>query len=156
MYSLFTWLNLQILNLCWHIESCRHMKTHRVLNRSRKCAFTINSRSKLKTFSASLLRHLLRFHGGPFELKTLEIFTTAFLLKAIIWTWFFSSTAECSPQNQENLKKDMSHLKTAWHGKRQKKKIETKKRKRKKIRTSKTTTINIFLLFYFRKRIWEN
>ena len=78
------------------------MKTHRVLNRLSKCAnvrccksqmflwCNINSQSKLKKISKLFLRYLPRktltskFHSGLFELEILELFTTAFLLKAII------------------------------------------------------------------------
>ena len=53
----------------------------------------INSQSKLILFSTRLLiftrQNSLRFHDGLFELGFLEIFTTACLLKAIIWAWVF-------------------------------------------------------------------
>ena len=127
MYSLFTWLNLQILNLCWHIESCRHMKTHRVLNRSRKCAFTINSRSKLKTFSSPLLRHLLRFHGGPFELKTLEIFCFLFELE------FFQVLQSALLKNKKISKKIWATLKLLDTARDKRKKVKRKKEKEKKL-----------------------
>ena len=78
------------------------MKTQRVF--SCQCAnaryrknqgflyFIINSNSKLKKIQHGILdryskkgslRNLTSFHGGLFELEILEIFTTAFLLKAI-------------------------------------------------------------------------
>ena len=33
------------------------------------------------------LQNLTMFNGGLFELEILEIFTTVFFLKAIVWTW---------------------------------------------------------------------
>ena len=55
--------------------------------------FTINSQSKLKTIqhtsfdiltTKNTVRILTRFHGGRFELKTLQILITASLLKTVI------------------------------------------------------------------------
>ena len=64
---------------------------------------------------------LSRFHRGPFKLKIPKIFTTAFLLKTIIEFRFFWSTAEgYLLKRRTKLKKDASHLKMAWHNKRQK------------------------------------
>ena len=70
------------------------MKTCKVLNRSSKCANVRFSKIIIKTekiqhtifetfTKESSLRNLTRFHGRRFELKILEILTTAFLLKTI-------------------------------------------------------------------------
>ena len=55
-------------------------------------SFAINSQSKQKKFSTLFILETFikinsRFHGGFFELEILEIFTTDFLLKTIIWTY---------------------------------------------------------------------
>ena len=103
-------------------------KTHRVSNVKMcvivktRCfiSFTIYSKSKLKKISTliletftkrHLLRNLTRFHSGLFELEILEIFTIAFSLKTITWTWiFFQEPQSALLRNEKNLKKDESHL----------------------------------------------
>ena len=82
------------------------MKTHRVLNRSTKCAnvhyrkiqfyhlFTIKTKkiqhTILKTFTEkNSLQKLTKFHGGLFYLKIVEIFTAAFSLKLLFKLEFF-------------------------------------------------------------------
>ena len=57
--------------------------------------FTIKTKKIQQTIpetftKKNLLWNLTRLHGGLFELKILEIFTAAFLLKTIIWSWVLS------------------------------------------------------------------
>ena len=122
-------------------------------------SFTFNSQLKLKKNQQTILEtftkkksphNLRRFHCRLFELEILEIFTTAFFLKTVIWTWFFFMSCRAfSLKTKPNLvKKDASHLQIAWHNKRQKKNIEKR---------SQTTTVkqlnnnnsNYFLTFPF-------
>ena len=102
----------------------------------------------LETFTnKNSLRNLTRFNGGLFELEILEIFTTAFLLKIIIWTWIsFQHCRVLSLNTKKNLlKKDSSHLKIADIV-RDRRITLTKEKEKRKMRKSQTTTI-FFLLF---------
>ena len=127
---------------------CLLIKTHRVLSRLSKFAdvryrknqvllyfyhwFTIKTKKNqyniLETFSKkNSLRNLARFHSVLFELKILEILTTAFLLKTIVWTWIFFKYCRVLPSlktKRSPLRKDGSHLKITWNSKRQKKNIQ--------------------------------
>ena len=136
-------------------------------------SFTINSQSKLKKFSKLFLRHtkknllrnLTRFHGGLFELEILEIFTTVFLLKTVIWTWiFFKYCRVFSLKTKKNLlKKDASNLTISWQSKRQKKNIKKRERKTRNEKKSNNNnkyffTFNFFMrkiLYFVRKHIWK-
>ena len=55
------------------------------------------------------------------------------------------------PNPKQNLKKDASHLKTAWQSKKQKKKIEKRERK-----TKNEKKPNKFFFFYFYFFIYKN
>ena len=123
-------------------------------------SFTTNSQSKLKRISTLFLRHLpkisiwnlTRFYGGLFGFEILEIFTTAFLLKTIIWTWTFfkySRVLSLNTKAKSSQKRcNANHLKIAWHRKRQKTNIEQRERKGN-MRKSKTATIIFCLLLLF-------
>ena len=94
--------------------------------------FTINSQPKLKRFSIStkksLLRNLTRFHGGFFESEIPESFTWGFLLKTIIWTWIFDN----------------------WH------KVKHWKKRKKNEKWEKSNNSSWLLLFYIGKFIfWQ-
>ena len=107
-------------------------------------SFTFNSQSKLKKFSTLFLRHLPEKHATRFNKVSWWAFWVGdprnihnrFLWKTITWTRIsISSTAERSPwKRKKNFFKVASHLKIAWHSKRQKKNIE--KRERRKMRKS--------------------
>ena len=59
------------------------------------------------------LQNLARFHGWLFELEILEVFTTGFLLMAIISTWVFlqvPQSALLKNEKKKNLKKDATYL----------------------------------------------
>ena len=102
----------------------------------------------LETFTnKNSLRNLTRFNGGLFESEILEIFTTAFLLKIIIWTWIsFQHCRVLSLKTKKNLlKEDSSHLKIADIVRDRRITLKKEKEKRK-MRKSQTTTI-FFLLF---------
>ena len=100
-------------------------------------SFIINSQSKLILYSTGLQiftrQNSLRFHDGLFELGFLEIFTTACLLKAIIWAWvFFKYCRVLSLKTRKKkilLKKDASHLKISQE--KQKKNVGKRERKTK-------------------------
>ena len=63
------------------------------------------------------MKNLTRFHGGLFQLEILETFAIAFLLKTIIWTYFFVQvlpSALLKNETKNLLEKDASQLKIAW------------------------------------------
>ena len=63
------------------------------------------------------LRNLTRFHGGLFQFEILETFAIAFLLKTVIWTYFFVQvlpSALLKNETKNLLEKDASQLKIAW------------------------------------------
>ena len=100
-------------------------------------------------------QNLTVFHCGLIELEILEIFTTGYLSKAIIWTWIFFQVLQSATllkKEKKSSQKDASHQKIAWISKRQEKNIKTEKEKRK-MRKSQTTKIS-FLLFYIKKFIF--
>ena len=100
-------------------------------------------------------QNLTVFHCGLIELEILEIFTTGYLSKAIIWTWIFFQVLQSATllkKEKKSSQKDASHQKIAWISKRQEKNIKTEKEKRK-MRKSQTTKIS-FLLFYIKKIIF--
>ena len=119
--------------------------------------FTINSLSKLKKsvhcFWAIYQERTWysRFHDGLFELKILEIFTTAFLLKTFIWNWIFSSPAECAPlkRNKKSSKKRRKSPKNCLTVDitRDKSKKFKKEKEKQKMRKSQTKAF-LLLLFY--------
>ena len=76
---------------------------------------------------------------GLLELEILENFTTAFLLKTIIWTLIFFQVLQSAPLKDEKKfsQKDVSHLKMAWHSKRRYKNIQKSERKTKNEKKSK-------------------
>ena len=110
------------------------MRAIRVLNRSNKRANVCYRKSTQNeensayycwdTYQEILAAKFKMLHGGLLELEILGIFTTVFLLKTIIWTWIFFNYCR-----KMLWKKDTSHLKIAWHSKRQKKIIEKRERK---------------------------
>ena len=90
----------------------------------------------------------LRFQCGLFELKILEIFITAILLKNYYWNLNFHVLQSAPFKNKNILKKYAWHLKIAWHSKRQKKNIEKIGRKRKNEKKLINNT-KYFLLLHF-------
>ena len=111
------------------------MKKHRVLYRPNKCANVCYCKKQVFFIVLLLIynQNLTRFHGVLLELEILEMFTTAFLLKTIIWTWLcFKYSRVLSLKTKKNLKKYASHVKIAWHSKRQKQSIEKKRKKNEK------------------------
>ena len=86
-----------------------------------------------------------------FMVGSLEIFTTAFLLKAIIWTWIsFKHFRVLSLKTKKNSsQKRCKSIKTCWHSKRQKKNIKKRKRKTKNEKKLNNSYI-FFSLFSFR------
>ena len=63
------------------------------------------------------LHNVTRFHGGLLELESLQIFTTVFLLKTIIWAWIFFQALQSAVLKNETknlLEKDAIQLKIVW------------------------------------------
>ena len=88
----------------------------------------------------------LRFHGRLFKLEIQEIFKTAFLLKTIIWNWFFFFFQVL----QRSLVKNI-----ARHSQRLNKNETEKEKEKQKIRKSQSTsTIFSVLLFQIGKLIF--
>ena len=86
------------------------------------CSMSAVDRFDYKTISHIFFETLIpkenlkRLHSGFFELKMLEMFTRAFLLKIFIgaWScllWLFQVLIKCSPKKwKKNHQKDTSHL----------------------------------------------
>ena len=74
-----------------NLKFCCSQKKKKVLKQIKKTCIIVKTKFfynfTVKTKTSIL--NLKRFHGGFFELKILSIFITAFLLKFIIWTFFF-------------------------------------------------------------------
>ena len=105
------------------------MKTHRVLNRSCKCA---NVRYRKK--------QVFLFVDLPF-------FTTAFLLEINIWTWL--SVLRVLFLKVKNLKKDAYYRTIPGHNKRQKKNIEKRERKTKNDKKKSHNNEDFFYFYFF-------
>ena len=134
------------------------MKTHRVLlNRSTKYVVVRYRKNQtiLESFTKkNSLWNLKRLHGGLFEVEVLEIFTTTFFVQIVICTWIFFKYYRLLSLKRKNIfsKKDASHLKIAWHSKRQRKNIEKRERKTK---NEKKSNNNNKKLYFVRKHIWH-
>ena len=89
-------------------------------------------------------------------MEILEIFTTAPILKSIIWTWFFLlkklQRAKKKKKKKKIFKKDARHLKVAWYRKRQRKNIEKREREKK---NKKKSNSNNKCLFTFTSLFWK-
>ena len=97
-------------------------------------------------------QNLTVFHCGLIELEILEIFTTGYLSKAIIWTWIFFQVLQSATllkKEKKSSQKDASHQKIAWISKRQKKNIKKSERKTKN--EKKSNNKNIFFTFLYKK-----
>ena len=90
----------------------------------------------------------LRFQSGLFELKILEIFITACLLRNYYLNLNFHVLQSAPFKNKNVLKKYAWHLKIVWHSKRQKKNIKKIGRKTKNEKKSINNT-KYFLLLLF-------
>ena len=109
--------------------------------------------SNLDTFTKkNSLRNLARFHGGLFELIILEIFTIAFLLKTMVWTYWYCRLL--SLKTEKNLKKDAIHLKIAWHSKRQKENIGKRERKTNEKKSNNNNKYFFTFTFLYGKNIF--
>ena len=90
----------------------------------------------------SSLWNLSMFHDGPFELEILEIFTTAFLLETLIWTWiFFKYFRVLSWKTKEKQTEE-------WKPGTEEKYWKMRK-KNKKMKNSQATTTEIFFTLTF-------
>ena len=115
-------------------------------------------RRKLRIWSRLLKQSLLDnfIFCVVFVLEVLQIFTKAFLLKNIIWTWIFFKYCRLATllknEKKNLLKKDVSQLKIAWYSKRQRKSIEKRERKTKNENKSNNNNKYFFTLtFLYRK-----
>ena len=82
-----------------------------------------------------LLQILKRFHGKLFklELEILEIFTTAFLLKTVFWTWiFFQSRVLYLKMKKKTFSKEIQITLTLIDIARDQKNAKSGKKRRRK------------------------
>ena len=97
------------------------------------------------------LQNLTMFYGGLFELEILEIFTTVFFLKTIVWTWIVFKYCRVL-----SLKTKKKSCQRSWKPARKLADIargrrKTLKKRKEKQRMAKNQTIatNIFFTFTF-------
>ena len=101
---------------------------------------------------------------GSFELKILEIFTIAFLLKTIIWTWIFFMYCRILSLKTKKIfsKKMQTTYKLCEIARDRGKALKKVKEKRKMGKTQRTTIVFYFYffiqknLYFVKKCIWKN
>ena len=82
-------------------------------------------------------------------------FYNSFLLKTIIWTWFFFQVLQSVYRRKKYfLEKDASNVKIAWHTKRKKKNIEKRKGKTKNEKNSNNNNRYFFTFTFSRRKFY--
>ena len=102
-------------------------------------------------YNKNSLRTLTRFHGALFDLEILEVFTTAFLLKTIIWTWIFfkySRVLSWKTTTKKIFSKKIQATYNLFDLARDRRKT-LKREKKWKIRKSQIAIINIYYIYTF-------
>ena len=139
---------------CFHSLLLIHDENFEIKIKTIKIQHTI-----FETFTKkSSLWNLSVFHDGPFELEVLEIFTTAFLFKTLIWTWIFFQVL------QSALLKNQRKTDRRTEARERRKILKKEKEKQKMKKKNQTATTNIFYSYFFtwknlyfiRKHIWKN
>ena len=125
---------------CFHSLSLIHDKNFGIKIKTIKIQHTI-----FETFTKkSSLWNLSVFHDGPFELEVLEIFTTAFLFKTLIWTWIFFQVLQSALL--KNQRKTDRRTEARERRKILKKEKEKQKMKKKKIKQQQQTFFTLTFL----------